>query len=77
VHVQQQQTAQQEQAEADDRGEPATQMIGQSSQHQKSCASTDGVGDDGHGDTEVAEPVLTPVDVVDGDRRRRRSKRRH
>ena len=28
VHVQQQQTAQQEQAEAADRGEPAAQMIG-------------------------------------------------
>jgi hypothetical protein len=32
VHVQQQQTAQQEQAEAGDRSEPAAQMIGQSSQ---------------------------------------------
>ena len=28
VHIQQQQTAQQEQAEAGDRGEPAAQMIG-------------------------------------------------
>lgn len=31
VHIQQQQTAQQEQAEASDRSEPAAQMIGQSS----------------------------------------------
>ena len=35
VHVQQQQTAQQEQAKAGDRGDPAAQMIGQSSQHQQ------------------------------------------
>lgn len=35
VHVEQQQTAQQEQAEAGDRGGPSAQMIGQSSQRQQ------------------------------------------
>ena len=70
VHVQQQQTAQQEQAEAGDRGGPAAQMIGQSSQHQQCGDGADGVGDDGHRDAGVGEPVLGPVDVEQGDRSR-------
>ena len=77
MHIQQQQTAQQEQAEASDRSEPAAQMIGQSSQHQQCDDGADGVGDDGHRDAGVGEPVLRPVDVVQGDRRGRRGKRDH
>jgi hypothetical protein len=77
MHVQQHQAAQHEQAEGGERRGPPTHVAGQPSQYQQRADSADGVGDDGHRDAGVGEPVLGPVDVEQGDRRAHRGKRGH
>ena len=59
-----------EQAEAGERGLLADRQGPQPSQYQQCAAGGDGVGDDGHRDAGVGEPVLCPVDDEHWDRGR-------